>query len=319
MKRYLFALVCVVISINVFAQSDQNLLTNDPDFAQFTAQIGIGLETNFSHRTEVPISIGFHYDFENAPIELDASFLLSVFGDRKSSFYPDNLSDNPFQNFNSFDAGATYNFIDNTTVKYIKVIVGRKSKSKSWGEEVTVYTTERKGLVRQRFGVRAGLYRYAQSITDYDAIDRSIKFPDGTTFPHADNAWSGQLTDNEKFFFTAERHLAAYLGLSYHRSHSIAIDAGQSGERRSAFSTFIYADLFLDLASDIQKLGYQGKLYDLTTATSGVDLNTLGCRLGVKRVGGLLFYGFEAGLKPQYLKTQFYGQFMVGYSFNRNF
>lgn len=302
----------------MFAQSEATVQYDDPNYAEFMAQIGLGLETDFTYRTEVPLSIDFHYDLENLPIELDLSFMASVFSERKRSFYPDNLSDNEYQPFNSFEMGGVYNFFDKTEEKSIRVLLRRFRRTKFNGTQTTEYYTMSNGLVRKRFGVRTGIYRYAQSITDYDSVDRSIEFADGTSFPDAENAWSGGLTEDEKFYFTAERHLAAYFGLCYHRSYAIQIDAGQFGEKRAMANVFIYADMFLDVASDIQKISYNGELYDLTEATSGVDLKNIGFRLGAKKVDPVIFYSFEAGLKPQYFEPQFYLQFLIGYSFNKN-
>ena len=318
MRRYLFTLGFIATTTSLFAQTDKDVLKDDPNYAQFMGQIGFGIESDFTYRSEFPISIDFHYDFEKSPIEVDASFLVGVLGDRKNSFYPDNLSDNEFQNFNSFEMGGVYNFFDKTEAKSIRVVVGRSTRTTASGTYKTEYYVRKKGMVRKRFGVRTGFYRYAQSITDYDAVGQSINFSDGTTFPDADHTWNGKPSDNDHYFFTAERHLSAYVGMCYHRSYGLTLDAGQYGKKYSRANVFIYADMFVDLASDIQKLSYQGKLYDLTEATAGVDLNTIGFRLGAKKVDPIIFYSFEVGLKPQYLKSQFYGQFLIGCSLNRN-
>ena len=319
MRRYLLPVVFFALSANVFGQSRFDVLADDPNFATFMGQIGIGLETDFSLRTEVPVTLQFHYDFNTKPVEVDASFMVSFLGDRKGSFYPDNLTDNEYQNYNSFEAGGVYNFFDKTELKSIRVVVGRSTKTKVNYTLKTEYYVRRDGHVRKRFGVRAGLYRYAQSITDYDAYQQSLNFADGTKLPDADNPWTEKPSDNDHFYFTAERHLATYLGLCYHRSYGMVLDNGPKGKRYARANVSIFADAFIDVASDVQKIGYQGQLYDLKEATSGVDLNNMGFRVGAKRADAIMFYSLEVGMRPQYLKTQFYAQLLIGYSFNRHF
>lgn len=319
MRRYFLPVLLFFSACSLFGQSQDDGTLDDPNFAKFMGQIGLGVETDFSHRTEVPITIGLHYDFTKLPFEIEAAFNVSVFGDRKNDLYAYNQSDNEYQNFNSFDAGVVYNFFDKTEEKSVRVVVHRSSKE---GPTVTT-KTERSvhvaGMVRDRFGIRAGIYRYAQSITDYDAIDQSIVFADGTTFPDAENPWQGAISDGDRFFYTAERHLSTYLGFVFHRSFGRAINHTTYGKRRNMSNRFIYADVLIDLASDIQKLSYQGQLYDLHEATSGVDLSPIGFRIGMKNTDGIIFYKLEFGMRPQYFQKDIYALLSVGYSFNKNF
>jgi hypothetical protein len=181
------------------------------------------------------------------------------------------------------------------------------------------YSVFSEGLVRKRLGIRGGVMRYAQSITDYDSDGQSIVFPDGTTFPDAENPWNEKPSTDDNYYFTGERHLSGYIGLQFHRSSGLVLDFEQYGTKDSKVNFFLYADMLINLASDIEKLSFEGQLYDLNNATSGVSLNNIGFRVGAKRVRRNLFYSVEFGMRPQYFKADIYTQLLVGYSFNGNF
>jgi hypothetical protein len=162
------------------------------------------------------------------------------------------------------------------------------------------------------------VYRFAQSLIAFDAVNQSIGFSNGTAFPDPETPWDRQPSTDDKFFFTAERHLAAYIGLVFHSSTGLTINTGGYGKRDNIINLFIYADLLMNLDSDIQKLGYQEQLYDLNEAESGVDFNDRGFRIGAKLVDAWYFVAIELGQRPHYFQSQYYTQFSLGYSFNRN-
>jgi hypothetical protein len=112
--------------------------------------------------------------------------------------------------------------------------------------------------------------------------------------------------------------LVGYLGMVFHSSKGLVLDVENHGRRDTEVNLFFYADMLLSVASDIQKLSFGGNLYDLNDATSGVDLNDMGFRVGAKRVDSSIFYSVEFGMRPQYFDTKIYTQFLFGYSFNKN-
>ncbi|MCH2215112.1 MAG: hypothetical protein MK086_08085 [Flavobacteriales bacterium] len=320
LKLFLFQLFWIGTSISIYSQPLFVKEEDDPDFAQFMLQVGFGLETDFNFRTEVPIYLRGYYDFENKPFALELNLIGSVFSERKNFLFRDNLSDNEYQSYSNVEAGFIYNFSTKTSAEQVGVVYDRKSKYShildSWfSTEYRVYPTAQ---VKRRWGLRLGGFRYAQSITDYDAVGKSIEFSDGTTFPDAENAWEEKPTTDDNFFFTAERHFAAYFGIIFQKSFGTILDVKGYGIRNGKSNFFIYLDGFLNIASDVQKLSFQGQLWDLNDATGGVNLNNSGFRLGMKKVGSKVFISAEVGIRPQYLDAKFYSQFLMGYSFNKN-
>lgn len=325
MRRFSsFLLVCFT-PLFLYAQEKENPyvitgINDDPNYARFMAQIGIGLETDFHFRTEVPLSAEVRYETKEIPFEFEVSILGSFIGDRRGTFYPNNLSENEFQPYSNFEFGGVFNFSDHSNVEPLLVTIDKKRRRRSSGrEELTEYYVVMDGTVRRRWGARWGMFRYAQSITDYDAVGQTIEFPDGTTFPDADNPWEEKPSTDDNYYFTAERHLVGYLGMAFHSSKGLALDVQNHGRRDTEVNLFFYADLLLSVASDIQKLSFGGNLYDLNDATSGVDLNNMGFRVGAKRVDTAIFYSVELGMRPQYFDTKIYTQFLIGYSINRDF
>jgi len=325
MRRFFTCLFLCLAPLFLSAQDEQDPyvvigMDDDPNYAQFMLQLGFGLETDFQFRSEVPLSAELRYDMEKIPFEFEVSIMRSAFSERGRSFYPDNLSDNEFQAYSNFEIGGVYNFFDRSTTEPMRVTVEKKWRRRSTGkDELTEYYVMVDGTVRRRWGVRWGVFRYAQSITDYDADGQSIVFPDGTTFPDADNPWEEKPSTDDRYYFTAERHLVGYLGMVFHCSKGLVLDIEDHGLRDSEVNVFLYADALFSVASDIQKLSFGGNLYDLNDATSGVDLNNLGFRVGAKRVESKIFYSLEFGLRPQYFDSKIYTQVLLGYSFNRNF
>jgi hypothetical protein len=125
---------------------------------------------------------------ESIPVELDASCAMSLFSKRKNNFYGRSLSDNEFQPYSNFEMGGVYNFSDRSQRELIEVKYDSKTRFGFSSDVRTDYYVSVKGDVRRRWGIRSGLFRYAQSITDYDADGKSIEFADGTTFLDAENA-----------------------------------------------------------------------------------------------------------------------------------
>jgi len=108
-KKLILASFCLLIAIHGIAQSSINVqdpyyefVDDDPNFAQFMGQLAVGFETDFSFRSEVPVGLYFHYDFSAIPVELDASGIFSILSERQRGFYRDNLSDNEFQRYSTF-------------------------------------------------------------------------------------------------------------------------------------------------------------------------------------------------------------------------
>ena len=332
MRQHKLILVSLggLLAFHATAQNDDNysdpyyeFVEDQPDFARFMGQIAIGGETDFSFRSEVPVGIYLHYDLKKIPLEFDAGGIISLLSERQRTIYPENLSDNEFQRYSTVQGGITFNFIDHYVKKFVKVTYKVKAfYTGSIGNETlssNSYSVWREGLVRKRLGIRGGVMRYAQSITDYDSDGQSIVFPDGTTFPDADNPWDEKPTTGDNYYFTAERHLSGYIGLQFHRSTGLELDFKGYGVKDAKINFFLYADMLFNLASDIEKLSFEGQLYDLNDATSGVSLNNLGFRAGVKRLRRNVFYSIEFGMRPQYFEADIYTQILVGYSFNGNF
>ncbi|MFT6354931.1 MAG: hypothetical protein ACJAXD_001923 [Cryomorphaceae bacterium] len=140
MRRSIAILLLCLTPLFLSAQENPDpyvisIVDDDPNYAQFMAHLSVGLETDFQFRTEVPLRAGVRYELEEKPWAFETSIIVSLFGDRKNSFYPDNLSQNEFQAYSNFEIGGAYNFSDRSSVEPIAVTIEKKWRRRASGNE----------------------------------------------------------------------------------------------------------------------------------------------------------------------------------------
>lgn len=322
MKIRIIIVLFLITSLRFIAQED-SVIFNDPNYSNTMIQVYFGFDTDFKlerksvdypERANITYNIqGSHY-FSNIPLELSVLYSGDLLNNLKDSYYL-NYSENELYKFNILDIGVTYNFIDNMVDELVEVNIGSKTNFSNNTRTVLVGFYD--GTTRKRMGVHIGMFRYTQSITLGYADGEQVVFIDGTKLP-TDESLDIGVTESYPLFYTTERHLSTYVGLAYHRNNAMKVKLADGRKRYNMKNLIIYGDVLIDVFSDIQKLGYNGELYDFTTATSGVNQTKIGFRLGVKRdfspKHGAI-WAAEVGKRPQYFGDHCYFQFGIGYAF----
>jgi hypothetical protein len=306
MKTTLLAMFCMV-SVYCASQVQYEKNYDSATDHNAMAQVSILGETDGNFRSLLYLKLRGFYDLSGQNLELSGSHTFGIVDERNpeknTNFFQ--LNSNEFQKSNITQCGLTYNFVDETETKDIEVKLARGRN--------TEYVTYIPGQMRDRWGARVGIYRYAQSLALIDAPFERLEFEEGLVLPID----SLPLARDPFGYSFGQRHAAMYLGAAFHRSSALFVSTEKYGNKGARKDLIIYFDAIINLASDIESVAYEGQVYE-TRNISNLAKSSVGFRMGANWwVGSKGGYGmvndFEIGMRPSYFGSNFYVQLSIGF------
>jgi hypothetical protein len=313
--KHILLLIGLFIPLSSLSQVEVEVLYDDAKSYNIMGQVSVMAETDFDFRTLAYLKTRLYYDFIEPSIEISFIHGFAITDEREKGEPFSPITGNEHQTANVTDIGITYNFIDNTNREPIKIKLGSNRRGNRRIDTYTHFDGEK----RHRVGARIGMYRYANALSLYDLDGDSIKFREGLTLPDpiANFVNSGEPNG----YMLGQRHASIFIGGSYHRNSGLFINARGFGKRGTKKDLKIYGDILIDLASDIENVSYQGRVYETRDALSDLDQKSMGWRLGAYwSASSIKGHGIqtdvEVGQRPSYFGSSIYFQFGVGYSFS---
>jgi hypothetical protein len=220
------------------------------------------------------------------------------------------ISENAFNKFMMFDAGADYFFWDTVDKSTARVGVDGPLFFADKSADVAA-------LLRFSVAGRLGINYTRLMLSASDAPGQQLVTEDGRVFG------AGATEEDQGAVYTLSTSLAPYLGISFNLGRGLMTRVKGIRDKPNYHFISFYTDLLLSARNTVADIRSGGTLYDVTAETNSESENFqetgAGFRSGVKAVYGRrfsIYAKFESGMWPGYLNKRFFWLFGAGVSAN---